>query len=154
MFKLTFSALALLTTFSASAFALTVKEGDVVNKIREVSLSSVRLRGQNATILADAKGISVYTFDLDKPGNSNCKGSCLTEWPPLHVAADEALPAPFGKITGNDGKPPAHPPGDAFVLLRRRQKARRCVRRLPEMAPGARDPLIESRPRPGRAGDL
>jgi predicted lipoprotein with Yx(FWY)xxD motif len=48
--------------------------------------------------------MSVYTFDLDKPGISNCKGGCLQEWPVVTVDKDEAIPAPFGKITGNDGQ--------------------------------------------------
>jgi predicted lipoprotein with Yx(FWY)xxD motif len=107
MKMLTISALlgALLATQAALAVALTVKEADVVNKVREVSLQAVRLKSGPATILTDAKRISVYTFDLDKNGVSNCKGGCLTEWPVVHVAADEVIPAPFGKIQGNDGQP-------------------------------------------------
>ena len=65
------------TTSSAFAVTLTVKEGDVANKIREVSLQNVRLRGGNATILADARGMSVYTFDADGDNRSNCSGRCL-----------------------------------------------------------------------------
>lgn len=105
MMKQSFWALALMAVATQSASALTVKQGDVVNKVREVTLESVRVGGQPATILADAKGISLYTFDLDVPGKSNCLGGCLTEWPVVHVATDEAIPAPFGKIQGNDGKP-------------------------------------------------
>jgi predicted lipoprotein with Yx(FWY)xxD motif len=100
-------ALALLLASATPALAnnaLTVKEADVVNKVRETTLEAVRLRGGAATILADAKGISVYTFDSDTKGVSNCKGGCLKEWPTLKVAADEQIPAPFGKIQGNDGK--------------------------------------------------
>lgn len=98
--------LAVLMMISAqSAMALTVKQGDVVNKLRETSLVATRVGGQPATVLADSRGLSVYTFDLDRAGVSNCKGGCLTEWPPLHVAADETIPAPFGKIVGNDGQP-------------------------------------------------
>lgn len=88
-----------------SAFALTVKETEVVNKVREVSLQQVRVDDATRTVLADAKGISLYTFDLDSEGKSACSGGCLSVWPPLHVAADAALPAPFGRITGNDGQP-------------------------------------------------
>ena len=98
-------ALLALASQSALAVTLTVKEADVVNKIREVSLESVRLKSGPATILADAKGISVYTFDRDANNVSNCKGGCLKEWPVVHVDAAETLVAPFGKITGNDGKP-------------------------------------------------
>jgi predicted lipoprotein with Yx(FWY)xxD motif len=105
MKTLMLSAIALLASQTAMAVTLTVKEADVVNKIREVSLNSVRLKGGQANILTDAKRISVYTFDLDSNGVSNCKGGCLTEWPVMHVDAAEVLAAPFGKINGNDGKP-------------------------------------------------
>lgn len=94
-----------LVSQAVMAATLTVKESDVVNKVREVSLEAVRLKSGPATILADAKGISVYTFDLDTNGVSNCKGGCLNEWPVVHVAADEPINAPFGKIRGNDGQP-------------------------------------------------
>ena len=87
------------------AAAITVKESEVANKVCEITLQEVSLKSGRAVILADAKGISVYTFDLDKEGVSNCKGNCLKEWPPLHVATDEVLPAPFGRIKGNDGQP-------------------------------------------------
>ena len=104
MFKILMAVLAWSAASNASAAALTVKQSDVANKIREVSLEQVRLNGQNTTILTDSKGMSVYTFDLDSAGNSNCKGGCLKEWPVVAVASDEALPAPFGKIRGNDGQ--------------------------------------------------
>ena len=99
-----FSLLAL-APFYQSAMALTVKPSEVANKIREVSLSSVRFEGQPKVVLADAKGISLYTFDLDSEGKSVCKGRCLEVWPPLNVAADAQLVPPFGKIPGNNGKP-------------------------------------------------
>ncbi len=88
-----------------AAMALTVKESEVVNKIRDVSLQQVRINNDQKLILADAKGISVYTFDNDSVGKSNCTGSCLTEWPPLNVDAAETITAPFGKIMGNNNKP-------------------------------------------------
>jgi predicted lipoprotein with Yx(FWY)xxD motif len=101
VFSLSLLALALL---SQPAMALTVKSSEVANKIREVSLSQVRFEGQPAVVLADAKGISVYTFDLDSEGKSACQGDCLDVWPTLKVAADAVIVAPFGTITGNDGK--------------------------------------------------
>lgn len=99
------SLLAVLALSAQTAFGLTVKPSEVANKIREVSLSSVRFEGQPRAVLADAKGISVYTFDLDSEGKSVCRGRCLEVWPPLGVATDAQLVAPFGKITGNNGKP-------------------------------------------------
>lgn len=32
--------------------------------------------------LADANGMTLYTYDKDKKNVSNCTGACLTTWPP------------------------------------------------------------------------
>ena len=37
--------------------------------------------------LVDAKGLTLYTFDRDATGKSNCNGACATNWPPLTAAA-------------------------------------------------------------------
>ena len=42
-------------------------------------------------ILADAKGMTLYTFAKDQPGVSNCNDNCAKNWPPLMAAAD-AMP--------------------------------------------------------------
>ncbi|MEP0321684.1 COG4315 family predicted lipoprotein [Bauldia litoralis] len=42
-------------------------------------------------VFADANGMTLYTFDKDKPGESNCYGDCATNWPPL--MADEGAMA-------------------------------------------------------------
>lgn len=34
-------------------------------------------------IFADEHGKSLYTFDKDQPGKSNCMGFCAVFWPPL-----------------------------------------------------------------------
>jgi hypothetical protein len=50
-------------------------------------------------VLADAAGRTVYTFDKDEPGKSNCSGGCLVAWPPFTAkpeaaAKGEAMPNP------------------------------------------------------------
>ena len=43
-------------------------------------------------LLADPKGMTLYTFDKDEPGKSNCTGECAEYWPPLMAsAADKAV---------------------------------------------------------------
>jgi predicted lipoprotein with Yx(FWY)xxD motif len=37
-------------------------------------------------ILADSRGMTLYTFGADTPGKSNCSEACLQNWPPLTVA--------------------------------------------------------------------
>lgn len=44
-------------------------------------------------ILTDATGHTLYSFDPDAPGVSNCKGGCAVAWPPaLTTAATLAAP--------------------------------------------------------------
>jgi len=47
-------------------------------------------------VLTDAKGMTLYTFDKDASGTSNCYDACATKWPPL---AAEAGAAVDGKYT-------------------------------------------------------
>ncbi len=46
--------------------------------------------------LTDSKGMTLYMFDKDKPGVSNCTGSCLTTWPPFL----QGTPVPASMSTG------------------------------------------------------
>jgi predicted lipoprotein with Yx(FWY)xxD motif len=39
-------------------------------------------------VLADAKGMTLYTFAKDTAGTSNCNDGCAKNWPPLMAAAD------------------------------------------------------------------
>ncbi|MBK5440620.1 hypothetical protein JFV30_28450 [Pseudomonas sp. TH32] len=48
-------------------------------------------------MLVDHKGMTLYTFDKDKDGKSNCNGDpCETNWPPLKA---ESTDKPAGKWT-------------------------------------------------------
>lgn len=47
-------------------------------------------------ILVDASGRTLYMFDKDTPGVSNCYGGCAERWPPLLVAAGESPVAGAG----------------------------------------------------------
>ena len=38
--------------------------------------------GKLGTILVDAKGRTLYLFEADKAGKSECNGVCATAWPP------------------------------------------------------------------------
>ena len=39
---------------------------------------------------ADAKGMTLYTYDKDEPGKSNCVDACTTEWKPVLADAGVA----------------------------------------------------------------
>ncbi|HET6986084.1 MAG TPA: hypothetical protein VFI00_05685 [Kribbella sp.] len=60
------------------------------------------------TVVVDGNGRTVYVFDKDAPGKSNCEGDCLAEWPA--VAAGDGTPQLDGidasqvsTITRSDG---------------------------------------------------
>ena len=55
------------------------------------------------TILADAKGMTLYTFMKDTEGKSNCNGQCEKNWPPLTAAADEKPVGAWTIVTRDDG---------------------------------------------------
>jgi predicted lipoprotein with Yx(FWY)xxD motif len=43
-------------------------------------------------VLVDAKGMTLYTFDKDEAGKSNCYDNCAKNWPPA-AATDGDKPA-------------------------------------------------------------
>ena len=47
-------------------------------------------------VLVDASGMTLYRFDKDKSGVSNCAGACAMTWPPLLLGTGAAAP-----VTGN-----------------------------------------------------
>ncbi len=54
-------------------------------------------------ILVDAKGMSLYTFDNDAAGVSNCNGGCAASWPPLMAKAGAEAPEGYSIITRKGG---------------------------------------------------
>lgn len=55
-------------------------------------------------VLTDANGMTLYTYDKDTAGVSNCYDKCADNWPPL-FAAEGAMPeGEFTLVTRTDGK--------------------------------------------------
>ncbi|HVH77721.1 MAG TPA: hypothetical protein VM755_22625 [Stellaceae bacterium] len=54
-------------------------------------------------VFADAKGMTLYTYDGDRPGLSKCDGLCAIAWPPAGAAADARPAGRFTLITRADG---------------------------------------------------
>ena len=54
-------------------------------------------------ILADAKGMTLYTFAKDQPGVSNCNDNCAKNWPPLMAASDAKADGAYSIIDRKDG---------------------------------------------------
>jgi predicted lipoprotein with Yx(FWY)xxD motif len=53
--------------------------------------------------LVDAKGMTLYTFDRDAAGKSNCNGQCAQNWPPLMATAGAAASGDWSVVTRDDG---------------------------------------------------
>jgi predicted lipoprotein with Yx(FWY)xxD motif len=54
-------------------------------------------------VLADAKGMTLYTFDKDAGGKSMCNGPCAANWPPLTADSYDKPEGKFTVITRDDG---------------------------------------------------
>jgi predicted lipoprotein with Yx(FWY)xxD motif len=54
-------------------------------------------------ILADASGLSLYTYDHDTTSQSTCYQGCAHVWPPA-LTTLASVAAPLGLTTRNDGK--------------------------------------------------
>jgi predicted lipoprotein with Yx(FWY)xxD motif len=54
----------------------------------------------------DRDGFSLYTFDNDTSGVSNCNGACLAAWPPLLADANDKAEPPYSIIDRGMGTNP------------------------------------------------
>lgn len=54
-------------------------------------------------VLTDAEGMTLYIFDKDEAGKSNCYDQCAMNWPPLMAAADAAAEGEFTLVERLDG---------------------------------------------------
>ncbi len=88
----------LLLLLLGQAFAFELE--DVINSMDELSFGSSH---SIKTILTNAEGLTVYTFDEDEEGISNCHGRCLRVWPPVLTEAEE-LPLPFSIVVRENGE--------------------------------------------------
>lgn len=66
--------------------------------------------GAMGTVLvAASNGHTVYTFNSDSPGVSNCSGGCIAIWPALSIASGQTptggpgVTGALGTITRSDG---------------------------------------------------
>lgn len=55
------------------------------------------------TVLTGANGMTLYIFDKDKPGVSNCYDSCAINWPPLLADATAKPEGDFTIVDRTDG---------------------------------------------------
>ena len=54
-------------------------------------------------ILTNEAGMSLYVFDKDEAGVSNCNDTCADNWPPLAASKEDKADGDYGIITRSDG---------------------------------------------------
>ncbi len=54
-------------------------------------------------VFVDAKGMTLYTFDKDKKGVSNCYDKCAVAWPPLMATASDKPDGDWSIVKRTDG---------------------------------------------------
>ena len=54
-------------------------------------------------VLTDANGMTLYTFDKDTAGVTNCYDKCAENWPPLIADASAAADGDFTLVDRTDG---------------------------------------------------
>jgi predicted lipoprotein with Yx(FWY)xxD motif len=56
-----------------------------------------------ANVLTDTKGMTLYTYDKDTAGTTNCYDKCATAWPPAMASADAKAEGDFSLVDRKDG---------------------------------------------------
>ena len=67
------------------------------------AVKTARING--ATVLTNARGLTLYSFAPDTPTTSKCNGSCAHSWPPVEgpATAGPGVTGTLGTITRSDG---------------------------------------------------
>jgi predicted lipoprotein with Yx(FWY)xxD motif len=54
-------------------------------------------------LMTDSAGMTVYTFDKDSAGQSNCYGPCASYWPPVAASRGQRASGDMTIIRRTDG---------------------------------------------------
>jgi len=65
------------------------------------AIKSAEIAGKQ--VLTDAKGMTLYTYDKDEAGKTNCYDKCATNWPPLAADASAKADGDFSIVDRTDG---------------------------------------------------
>jgi predicted lipoprotein with Yx(FWY)xxD motif len=82
------------------ALALGVASGAALAQAPEPAKIADTSKGK---VLADARGMTLYIFDRDSAGMSNCTGQCAQNWPPFAAPAGAMPSANWTIVTRADG---------------------------------------------------
>jgi len=56
-----------------------------------------------AYVLADSRGMTLYTYSQDQDGRSSCSGPCAKSWPPIIASSDARADGDFSLVERVDG---------------------------------------------------
>ena len=71
--------------------------------LQAAALVHANLTVETNGLLANRDGRTLYTFDKDAPGKSNCSGGCLAAWPAFTVSNPALAGGDFSIVTRDDG---------------------------------------------------
>jgi predicted lipoprotein with Yx(FWY)xxD motif len=92
----------MMKTFMAGLVVSTLAFGEFAAMAATVEPAAMgeTAKGQ---IWVDNNGMTLYSFDKDAAGKSNCNAECAVEWPPLAAAADSKANGKWTIVTRDDG---------------------------------------------------
>ncbi len=90
----------LVTALGAAAFALLATTA-FAEDYAGGAIKTSEIGGKE--VLTDASGMTLYTYDKDTAGVSNCYDQCAVNWPPLMAADDATDQGEFTIVTRTDG---------------------------------------------------
>ncbi|NQW19711.1 MAG: hypothetical protein HQ477_03145 [Chloroflexi bacterium] len=101
------SAVAVATAVPATTAPPTATSTPAMVDVGHVEKIGIGSNADLGDILVDSNGLTLYIFDKDTDGVSNCAGGCLAKWPPLIVdetpESDSGITATIGTIDLADG---------------------------------------------------
>jgi predicted lipoprotein with Yx(FWY)xxD motif len=68
------------------------------------SLPFASAKTSKGDVLTDARGMTLYIYDKDSKGMSNCYGDCAEDWPPFTAKADAGASGPYSLVVREDGQ--------------------------------------------------
>jgi predicted lipoprotein with Yx(FWY)xxD motif len=71
-----------------------------------LKITTKHAKGLGTILAVGSTKLSVYLFEADRAGHSNCSGACAKLWPPVTgtaAAGGAAMSADLGTITRSDG---------------------------------------------------
>ena len=88
-------------TLTAALILSTIAVG-AIGAIAATVEPAMMAKTAKGSILVDAKGITLYSFDKDVADKSNCNDKCAVEWPPLKAGADAKANDDWTFVTRDD----------------------------------------------------